>query len=416
MDRKIEKKFWTPKRIAGYAILGAVIIFVLYSIIFGDKSSKLNTQKERLSIVEVKYGSFQDYITVTGTVNPIRTVYLDAVEGGQVEEIYIEEGSMVQKGDKILKLSNTNLNLSILNREAGLAEQKNNLRNTRLSMEQRKLNLKKDIVELDYMVKQQKREYENAQRLYEKEFISQQEFEAEKDKYDFYVNKKALVIESQKQDSLFRAVQIDQLENSLERMEENLDLVRHKLASLNVKAPVSGQLASLNAEIGESKAQGQRIGQINVLESYKINVDIDEHYISRVKKGLVGEFSFVNQKYKLQVTKIYPEVKNGRFAVDMEFLGKGPRQMRIGQTFRVKLELGDPKQATLIPRGGFYQKTGGQWIFVVDESGEVAVKRDIRLGSQNPRFYEVLEGLEPGEKVIVSSYDNFGEADKLILK
>jgi HlyD family secretion protein len=416
MDKIIEKKKWTPKKIVWTSLAAIVAVFVLYSIIFGDHSAKLNVQAERLAIETVSRDFLQDYTTITGTVQPIRTVYLDAIEGGQVEEIYIEEGTEVTAGDLILRLSNTNLHLNILNREASLAEQKNNLRNTRLLMEQNKLDLKQQILDWDYRIDQERKSYEDAQALYARELISQREFEDIRDTYQYYAQARDLVIESQKQDSLFRAIQITQLEESLSRMEENLSLVRKKLESLNVRASISGQLASINAEIGEAKAAGQRLGQINDLTSFKINADIDEHYISRVRKGLVGEFEFANATYQLQVTKIYPEVHNGRFYVDMEFVDEAPQRMSIGQTFRVRLELGQPKEAILIPRGGFYQTTGGQWIFVVNEDGTMAVKRDIRLGSMNPRFYEVLEGLEPGERVIVSSYENFGRAEKLLLK
>ncbi len=416
MDRIIEKKRWTPKKIIWMSLGAVFIIIVFYSIFFGDRSSKLNVRIERITIEEVKKDFFRDYISITGTVFPIRTVYLDALEGGRVEEILIEEGTIVQKGDVILRLSNTNLHLSIMNREADLAEQMNNLRNTRLMMEQNKLDLKQQILELNYRVEQKRKEYENKESLYEKRFISKENYEDTKDEYEYFLNRKELLIETQRQDSLFREIQISQLEGSVQRMEENFNLVRQKLDNLSVKAPVTGELAYVNAEIGESKSQGERLGQINVMDSFKIQAEIDEYYISRVNKNLLGEFEFAGQTYKLEVKKVYTVVRNGRFSVDMVFINEVPEQIRTGQTFRVKLELGTPKEAVLIPRGGFYQTTGGQWIFVVDESGDFAIKRDIRLGSMNPKYYEVLEGLEPGEKVVISSYDNFGRADKLVLK
>ncbi len=416
MDRIIEKKRWTPKKIIWMSLGAVFIIIVFYSIFFGDRSSKLNVRIERITIEEVKKDFFRDYISITGTVFPIRTIYLDALEGGRVEEILIEEGTMVNKGDVILRLSNTNLHLSIMNREADLAEQMNNLRNTRLMMEQNKLDLKQQILELNYRVEQKRKEYENKESLYEKRFISKENYEDTKDEYEYLLNRKELLIETQRQDSLFREIQVSQLEGSVRRMEENFKLVRQKLDNLSVKAPVKGELAYVNAEIGESKSQGERLGQINVLDSFKIQAEIDEYYISRVNKNLLGEFEFAGQTYNLKVKKVYTVVRNGRFSVDMIFTNEIPEQIRTGQTFRVKLELGAPKEAVLIPRGGFYQTTGGQWIFVVDESGGFAVKRDIRLGSMNPKYYEVLEGLEPGEKVVISSYDNFGRADKLVLK
>ncbi|NQV17438.1 MAG: HlyD family efflux transporter periplasmic adaptor subunit [Armatimonadetes bacterium] len=416
MDRIIKKKKWTVKKILWLTIGGIIAILIIYNIFWGDRSSKLNVRTERITIEEIKEDFFQDYITITGTVFPIRTVFLDAIEGGRVEEIYIEAGSMVEEGDVILKLSNTNLHLSIMNREASLAEQMNNLRNTRLFMEQNKLDLKRQLLELDYSLSIQEREYENKKDLYEKNFISDKEFTDIKDRYEYLMDSRELVIENQKQDSLFRAVQIKQLEESVERMEENLTLVRKKLDDLNVKALVSGELAFVNAEIGEAKSAGERLGQINVLDSYKIQANIDEHYISRVNVNLPGEFVFTNETYELKATKIYPEVQNGRFSVDLEFIDNFPQNIRIGQTFRVKLELGQSKVALLVPRGGFFQSTGGQWIYVLDKSESFAEKRDIRLGSMNPRYIEVLEGLEAGEKVVISSYDNFGDVDKLILK
>ena len=416
MDRIIKKKKWTIKKIVWLSIGTIILILILYTFIFGDRSSKLNVQLERITIEQVKKDYFQDYISITGNVEPIRTVYLDAIEGGRVEEILIEEGSIVKKDDVILKLINTDLYLNIMYREAEAAEQMNSLRNTRLLMEQNKLDLKKQILELNYFINQQNEIYESNKHLYNNSFISKQEYEDSKDRYEYLMNKKELLIETQKQDSIFREVQIEQLEASVERMQENLNLVRKKLENLDVKASVNGQLASLNAEIGEAKSQGQRLGQINVLDSYKINAEIDEHYISRVNTNLRGEFEFTGNIYRLEVKKIYPEVRNGRFSIDMEFSDNQPENMRIGQTFRVKLELGEPKEALLMSRGGFYQSTGGQYVFVVDESEEYAIKRNIRLGRQNPKYYEVLEGLEPGEKVIISSYDNFGRADKLILK
>ncbi len=416
MDRKIEKKKWTPKKIIWLSIGGIFAFLILYNLILGDHSTKFNVHKERISIEEVKKDFFQDYITVTGTVEPISTIFLDAMEGGRIEEIVTEEGTMVKKGDVILRLSNTNLHLEIMNREANLAEQINNLRNTRLSMEQNKLSLTRQLLELDYKLNIQKREYENSKDLFSKKFISDKEFEEEKEYYEYLFKARDLVIENQKADSLFREIQVAQLENSVEQMQLNLEFVRKKLDNLSVKAPVSGLLVSVNAEIGEAKSRGQRLGQIHVLDEFKIHLEIDEHYISRVNANLIGEFDFTGKTYKLRIKKIYPEVRNGRFGVDLVFSEDVPQRIRTGQTFRVKLELGESKMAILIPRGGFYQSTGGQYIFVIDPSEKFAVKRDIRLGRMNPKYYEVLEGLEPGEKVVVSNYDNFGKAEKLILK
>ena len=417
MDRKIEKKKWTTKKIILLVVAVVVIGLVLYSVIWGDHRSKFNVQTDRITIEEAVEDYFQDYITVTGRVVPSRTVYLDAMEGGRVEEAFLEEGSLVEEGDIILRLSNANLYLSIMNREADLADQINNLRSTRLSMEQNKLNLRQQLLEVNYQLEQQQRDYAQKQKLYEQEYISEEDYLRSQEAYQYSLQRQSLVVESQKTDSLFRAIQIEQLENSVTNMEENLGMVRDKLENLNVRAPISGQLVSLNAEIGEAKSQGQRLGEINVVGSYKINMDVDEHYISRINRDLMGEFEFAGGTYQLQVSKIYPEVQNGRFSVDLEFSGEEyPENLRTGQTFRIKLELGESNMALLLPRGGFYQSTGGQYVFVINPDGKSADQREIRLGRMNPRYYEVLEGLEPGERVIISSYTNFGRAEKLILK
>ncbi|MDP8269348.1 MAG: efflux RND transporter periplasmic adaptor subunit [Candidatus Tenebribacter davisii] len=416
MDRKIEKKKWTPKKIIWISLSCIIVILIFWNVILGDHSSKFNVQTERISIEEVTNDHFQDYITQTGTVQPISTVYLDAMEGGRVEEVMIEEGTMVYKDDVILRLSNTNLHLDIMNREANLAEQINNLRNTRLSMEQNKLSLKRQLLDLNYQLSSQKRNYENDINLYEQKYISVREFDESKEKYEYLKKNRELVIENQQADSLFREIQVAQLENSVDQMEMNLEFVRQKLGNLKVKAPVNGLLVSVNAEIGEAIGSGQRLGQIHVLDDYKIRLEIDEHYISRVNSDLVGTFDFNGESFNLHIKKIYPEVRNGRFGVDLVFTDSIPEQIRTGQTFRVKLELGESQMALLVPRGAFYQSTGGQYIFVVDPTGKFAVKRNIRLGRMNPKYYELLEGLKEGEKVIISSYDNFGKAEKLILK
>jgi HlyD family secretion protein len=417
MDRKIEKKKWTGKKITMLSLAVIIVAVVLYSIIWGDHRSKFNVQTDRITIETVQEDYFQDYITVTGRAVPSRTVYLDAMEGGRVEEVLLEEGSLVEAGDVILRLSNANLYLSIMNREADLADQINNLRSTRLSMEQNKLNLRQQLLEVNYQLEQQQRDYAQKQKLYEQEYISEEDYLRSEETYHYYLERQSLVVESQKTDSLFRAIQIEQLENSVTNMEENLGMVRDKLENLNVQAPISGQLVSLNAEIGEAKSQGQRLGEVNLVGSYKINMDVDEHYISRIHRELTGEFEFAGGTYQLQVSKIYPEVQNGRFSVDLEFSGEDyPNNLRTGQTFRVKLELGESSMALLLPRGGFYQSSGGQYIFVVSADGKSAEQREIRLGRMNPRYYEVLEGLETGERVIVSSYSTFGRAEKLLLK
>jgi len=416
MDRIIKKKKWPARKIVWVSLTGIFIILVGYNLIFGDRSSKLNVKTERISIATVRTGEFQEFIPVTGNIIPIKTIYLDAVEGGWVEKIYLEAGSVVEKGDKILKLANTDLFLNIMNREAELFQQSNNLRNTRLAMEQNSLQVKAQLLELDLNMKKQKRIYENSKELRKQNLISEIESQEAKDNYDYLVDTRELTLQSHHQDSIFRAVQIDQLEASLQRMQDNLEIVKQNMDNLVVKAPVSGHLTSLNAEIGESKTRGERFGQIDVLDGFKVRAPIDEHYISRIDVGLVGHFTFAGDTFDLVIKKVYPEVLDGRFQVDMEFVNEHPQGIRRGQTLHIRLALGDLSEAVLLDRGGFYQKTGGQWVFVVDETDQIAVKRDISIGRQNPDVYEVLSGLQPGEKVITSPYDNYGKADKLILK
>jgi HlyD family secretion protein len=416
MDRKIEKKKWPPKKIAGFAAVGIFVVLVLYVFLFRLSKSTLNVRTERITISTVTRGPFQEFIPVMGNVLPINTFYLNAVEGGRVEEIYLEAGTFVKEGDKILKLANTNLLLDIMWREAELFQQSNNLRNTRLSMEQYRLQLNQAVAEIDNQLQQQKRTYERYKELVKDNLISKHEFELAKDQYDYLIKKKALTVESQKNDLEFRQGQIDALEASLKRMQDNLEIVKQKQENLTIRAPVSGHLTALDAEIGQSKSPGQPLGQIDVLEGFRVRAAIDEHYIARVETGRKGEFDFAGKSYGLMVNKIYPEVKEGRFEVDMEFVGGGPEEITRGQTLHIRLELGDISEAILLPRGGFYQTTGGNWAYVVDESENVATKRKIRLGRQNPQVFEVLEGLEPGERIITSSYESFGNMDRLVLK
>jgi HlyD family secretion protein len=416
MDRIIPKKKWTAKRIAVIGGSTAFVLFILISILFGDHSSKLNIKTERITISTVSRGPFQEFIPVTGTVIPIKTVYLDAMEGGRVEMLFLEAGADVEEGDQILKLENSDLLLNILYREADLAEQSNYLRNTRLDMERNRLSLQSQLVELNFQIKKQKRIYEQCQVLIQKELISQEEYEEAKDEYEYLIQKRALTLETHEKDSLFRRNQIRSLESSLERMQGSLDLVKKNMENLTVRAPISGQLTSLIPEVGESIARGERIGQIDVLDGFKVRAEIDEHYIARIQLGRRGEFDFTGKTYHLILRKIYPEVKDGRFEVDMEFEGELPEAIRRGQTLHIRLELGDLSEAILLDRGGFYQSTGGQWVYVLNPSTDFAEKRSIKLGRQNPQVFEVLDGLKPGEKVITSSYDNYGDNDKLILK
>ncbi len=416
MDRPIEKKKWPPKKIAALSLMGIVLAVALHSLFFRDSRSRLNVNPERITIATIERGAFQEFIPVPGNVRPIRPLYLDAIEGGRVENLDLEAGTLVHEWDKILRLGNTNLLLNIMVQEAQFFEQTNNLRNTRLAMEQHRLTLRREIVELDYQILRQKRTYERNAALAKKNLISQQEYEQAKDEYEYLLKRKKLALETQKQDATFRKLQIEQLDASVQRMQTNLGMVKQKLENLVLRAPISGQLTSLHAEIGESKSPGERLGKIDVLEGFKVRAGIDEHYIARIETGRTGAFDLAGTSYTLLVRKIYPEVREGRFEVDMEFDGASPQGIRRGQTLHIRLELGDLSEAVLLPRGGFYQKTGGQWVYVLEPSGAYATKRAIRLGRQNPQVFEVLEGLEPGERVITSTYDGFGEIDKLILK
>ncbi|MBN2102689.1 HlyD family efflux transporter periplasmic adaptor subunit [bacterium] len=416
MDRIIQKKKWPLKRIVIVACSTGFVLLILGNILFGDYSAKLNVKKERITISTVTRGPFQEFIPVTGTVIPIKTVYLDAMEHGRVESVFLEAGTDVKAGDKILKLENTDLLLNILYREADLAEQSNNLRSTRLLMEQNRLSLQSQLTELNFQIKKQKRIYEQAKILIEKQLISRQEYEEIRDEYEYLLKKRGLTLETHEKDSLFRQIQIHNLERSLERMQGSLELVKKNMEHLTIQAPISGQLTSLIPEVGESIARGERIGQIDQLDGFKVRVAIDEHYIARINSEQYGEFDFSGETFQLIIKKVFPEVLEGRFEVDMEFIGDEPEGIRRGQTCHIRLELGDLEEALLLSRGGFYQKTGGQWAYVVDESGNLAKKRPIRLGRQNPQVFEVLEGLRSGDKVITSSYDSYGDVDKLVLK
>lgn len=416
MDKQIAKKPWIQRKI-WYVLLAAMALgFIIYQTAFTDHSSKLNVEVDKITIENVKQDLFQDYIAVIGTVEPIQTIYLDATVGGSVEEIYVDEGTMVNKGKPILKLQNDNLVLEISNNEAQVERAINDLESMRVNLMNQQISNKNRLNSLYYDILKLKRQFERNQELFKGEFISKEELDVAQENYMRNQKEYELLQEKAIQDSIFMLKRISSSEKSIQRMNKNLDLTRSRLDKLLLKSPVDGELATLNPEIGEVINYGTRIGIINILDSYKLRVEVDEHYIARVKNGLKGECDFSDKLFPAKITKIYPEVVDGRFAVDMELTKNTPQEIRIGQTSHIRLELGKSKQATLIPRGGFYQSTGGQWVFVVDESGEFASKREIRIGRQNPKYYEVIEGLEPGEEVIVSGYDNFGEVDRLILK
>ncbi|MCP5103486.1 MAG: HlyD family efflux transporter periplasmic adaptor subunit [bacterium] len=416
MDRKIEKKKWPPKRIIKYSAIGLFILVVGYLLIFKAGGSTLNIKRERTTISEVKSGPFQEFIPIIGNVLPHKTHFLDPAIGGRVEIIYLRAGAQVKEGDKILKLSNTNLLMTLLNNEAQVNRASNDLRATRLQLERNRLDLKRRRAEADYFLKRIETKYQRNTVLFKENYISKQEFEDFKDEYEYQKKNRALTMESQEQDLKFSEVQVKQLEASVKRMDDNLKLLKEQLENLSIKAPISGQLTSMVAEVGQSIAQGERLGQIDDVAGFKVRAQIDEHYINRVETGRVGEFDFAGNTYQLEVKTVFPEVLEGRFEVDLQFSGGEAKGIRRGMSVHIRLQLSELSQAILLARGGFYQTTGGNWVYVLDESGDFAVKRKIRLGRQNPQFFEVLEGLKPGEKAITSSYENYGDMERLVLQ
>jgi HlyD family secretion protein len=416
MDRPIEKKKGIQKKHLPYILGGAALLAALLWIIFGNHRSKYNVERDKITVQSVTRGEFNDYIRINGQVQPINTVQLSAVEGGMVAEKVVEEGAMVTQGQIVVRLTNPMLSLNILDSEAQLAEKQNFLRNTQVTMEQERLNLAKEKLQLDLDIERKKRKFQQYQNLYSEKLTSKEEYLQAKEEYEFSVKGRDLVLERQKQDSLYRGIQIDQMEESLSNIRKNLVLVRQRVDNLNVKSPVDGQLGLLDVEIGQSVSNGTRIGQISVLSDYKIEALIDEHYIDRVKNGLAATFERQDRTFHLTVRKVYPEVRDKLFKTDFVFNGERPDNIRAGQTYYINLRLGQPAEALLVARGAFYQSTGGQWIFVISPDGKKALRRPIRIGRQNPLHYEVLDGLNPGEQVIVSGYENFGEAEELILR
>ncbi len=416
MDRKIKKKKWTIKKVATYGVAGVFVLFVLYSFIFAEGGSRLNVEIEKINVAEVKEGEFREFIPVDGNVMPILTIRLDAIVGGVVEKKYYEGGILVEKGDTILKLANDNLVQNFVREETQAFILVNNLENTKLSLQRNQFQLKQTLLTLDYQIDQAKDAYERGKPLYEEKIISEQEYLNLKREYDRLTNQRQIQFESNRFDSLNAVLQINQAEQTLDRTRNNLEMIKSNLDNLWITAPISGRLSTVNVEVGESIAPGQNIGQIDDLDGFKVRSPIDEHYIARIYEGLTGTFDFAGQTYTLVIKKVYPEVQGGMFQSDMFFEGDIPAGIRRGQTLQIRLQLSENITAVQIPRGSFYQTTGGNWIFVVDGDESFAVRRDIRLGRQNPRFYEVLDGLQPGEKVVVSSYDGYEDKDRLVFK
>ncbi len=416
MDKVIPKKKGLQKKHIGYIAIGLAVVVLAYMAFFADRTSTYKVEKDKLIIETVTKDQFNDYITVPGTVEPITTIKLDAQEGGRVEEKVIEEGTMVKRGDVILRLSNPDLYLAILTSEGDLGFRENQLRQTQISMEQEKLQIKRELVTLKFNIDRLARNFKQNEALIKDSLISKEEYIRSKEDLDAALQSKDLYMERMKTDSTFRTVNIQTMQNDLLNMRKNLSLVRDRVKNLNVTAPVDGQLGLLTPEIGQQIARGENMGQINVLSSYKVTAQIDEHYIDRVRAQLDATLERQGSKFNLTVRRVFPEVRNGTFKIEMVFRDTMPDNIRTGQTYYTSLQLGQPKVSVLVPIGGFFQETGGQWIFVLDPTESFATKRNISIGRKNPKYYEVLEGLKPGEKVIVSGYETFGKNEKLILK
>jgi len=416
MDIQLEKKKGIQKKHIPYIAGGALILVLLGWIIFGNHDSTLKVDSRTLTYGNVIRDQFNDYVRVDGQVEPITIVQLSPEEGGIVREKVVEEGSQVKKGDVIIRLSNSNLDLQILNAEAELAEKQNWLRNTQVTMEQDRLNNQTEKLQLDLDITRKRRAFKQQEKLFNENLIAKEEFIQAQEDYNLAVRKHALVTERLRQDSLSRRVQMGEMEGSLSNMRRNLQLIHERKDNLNIRSQIDGELGLLDVDLGQNVSPGQKIGQINDLSDYKIQVQIDEHYIDRVKAGLSGAFERQGTTFSLKVRKVYPEVRDGKFRTDLVFTGKRPDNIRTGQTYYINLELGQPSQSIMIPKGTFFQSTGGSWIFVVDKSGKRAYRRNISIGRQNPQYYEVLEGLEPGERVIVSGYEEFKDNKILILQ
>ena len=417
MDRKIEKKKGLALLFSRKALpywFGTFIAAFILWVALRDNSSTLRVNADLITIGEVQSGEFNDYIRISGQVHPMTTVQLSPRESGIVKAIITEEGSTVKEGDIIIRLSNDDLDLEILNSEANLAEKENALRNTMIQMQQEKMQLSLTTLELQTEVKRKGRTLESQKRLYDDGLIGKEEYLRSEEEYALFSKKLEVTLARSAQDSIYRNVQIEQMKESLENMKANMRRIRGRKENLDVKAPIDGVLGLLDVALGQSIGSGSKIGQINAIGSYKIEAQIDEHYIDRVTVGLEAKFERQNEIFNAVIRKVYPEVRDGKFKAEFRFSGDQPANIRTGQTYYLNLQLGQAQSAILIPRGTFYQKTGGKWIYVVDPDGNKAVKREIRIGRQNPQFYEVLEGLEPGEKVITSGYDNFGDNDVLI--
>jgi len=416
MDRVIEKKKWSTKKILTISFVSGIVLLICASFYFTSGKSKLNVNSERITISEVKKGAFTEFIPVNGIVLPLTTIYLDAMEGGRVEEKFVEDGAKMKKGDPILKLSNTDLELSLANQETSVFNLLTQMQISRNAARQNTIMKLNQGTDVESSFNEADRVYKLNKQLYEQKAISQQEFKQSENNYNYCLRKKTLTEEILRQDSSSVKQELAQAQESYNRTQEALKIMRRKVEDLIVRAPIDGQLTSLDAEIGQNKNKGERLGQLDVTSGFKVRVDIDEHYISRIYNGLIGVFTFGGKEYKLKIHKVYTQVSNGKFQVDMTFEGELPQEIRRGQTLQIRLALSEETQALLLAKGGFYQQTGGNWVFKLNEDGSIAYKVDIQLGRQNPEYYEVLSGLQPGDKVVTSGYDNYENTQELILK
>lgn len=396
--------------------IAAIVLLAAASYYFTSGKNKLNVDTDRITISEVKKGPFQEFIPVNGVVLPLTSIYLDALEGGRVEEKYVEDGAVMKKGDPILRLSNTDLELNLLSQQSNVYNTLTQMQIARNAAQQNTVTKLNQMTDVESALKEAERVYNLDKSLYQQKAIGLQEYKKAENDYNYYLQKKDLTKQLLKQDSITNEQQLEQAKQSYQGSQDALSLFRKKVGDLIVRAPIDGQLTSLDAEIGQSKNKGERLGQIDVLDGFKVRVDIDEHYISRIYTGLMGEFTFANKDYKLKIIKVYTQVTNGRFQVDMAFVGDAPQGIRRGQTLQIRLALSDETEALLLAKGGFFQQTGGNWVFKVSDNGNTAYKVDIQLGRQNPDYYEVLSGLKPGDKVVTSSYENYGDMQELVLK
>ncbi|MCK0177671.1 HlyD family efflux transporter periplasmic adaptor subunit [Flavobacteriaceae bacterium S0862] len=416
MDIPIEKKNFPKSKLVMIGLGVLIVGLILFVVISSSGNSKLNVQKERLSISTVNNGIFQENIPVNGVVLPITTIYLDAIEGGRVEEKYVEDGAIMKKGEPILRLTNTDLELSLVNQETSVYNLLTQMQISQNAARQNTINKLNQFTDVESGLIEAERLLNLNKKLYEKDAIGRQELIKSENEYNYQKQRMQLANQILRQDSVATKQEQRQIQSSYQRTQNALELMRRKVADLIVKAPVDGQLTSLDAEIGQSKNKGERLGQIDVLSGFKVRVDIDEHYISRIYAGQRGSFTFSNKQYFLVIKKVYTQVTNGRFQVDMEFENEVPDGIRRGQTLQIRVALSEEKEALLVAKGGFFQQTGGNWIFKLSDDGSVAYKVDISLGSQNTEFYEVLSGLKPGDKVVTSSYNNYGSIEELVIK